>query len=760
MTAGLQLGRPGIYPLGAREAQREPGFEPVRLDETGFVGVALRGPVDTPVPVQSWSDFVRNFGAFERPPQMPDRLLPYAVQAFFAQGGERAWVLRVAPPPDWPGGDAESATARFRIGTGKSGTGGLDTGGLETGGLDTAGPGLAAAGEGTWADGLRIRFGFEVLQSFDSSLDDDGGLRLPAGAALAPWSLLRLRPLDPPGPAGLAWLAGERRTDPRTAGRSAVLETASATLSGPDGPDDSGPGILTAQAGSRLGPPSDPTAESGSGLEKQSSPYAPAGSRLGVDVVTGVLEVAETAATLRGGERLTGLGFRRGHPRFVPEVLAAESVLLRAAGDWGGPDPLPDPRLNDAVVERIHPGSDRSPGIAFGSFFDDGPADQDPLDESCHRGVDAMGRESRIGLLCVPDLYWRSAPPSADVPAPGPPAPAATRPCREPIPNCDPHPYCAAADPGCCPGPCGAADGWGAADGCGRAGMAQQDPDYAPAADVPPGLDARDPADLAEILQRQSRLVEVAALRHRFVALLDVPAGLSQRQIHDWRTAFDSSYAAAYFPWLGVPRVGPGRPALVQVPPSSFAAGIIAARERRLGLPWGPANALAVGAVLGADVVTDAAHDALHLQGINVYRQERDGLRLTAARTLSTDPEYIQLSVRRLMTMLALTLERQAQWLVFEPNTPQLRATLQRMLTEFLRGQRRRGAFAGGTEAESFFVQSDDGLNPPQSQGLGRLVAEVGVAPAFPLEYLVLRISQDVDGLVLVTGPGQESGNA
>lgn len=727
MTAGVQLGRPGIYPLGAGGARREPGFEPVRLDEAGFVGVALRGPVDTPVPLQSWSDFVQTFGAFERPPQAPDRLLPYAVQAFFAQGGERAWVLRVAPPPDWPGGNAESATARFRIGAGTSGTGTLDTGRLDSGGLDSSGRQLAAAGEGTWADGLRIRFGFEVRQSFDSSLDSDGGLRLPAGAALAPWSLLRLRPLDPPGPAGLAWLAGERRTNPRTAGRSAVLETPSAA-----------PGTT---AGGALGSLSEPTAASGSGLEKQSSPYAPAGSRLGVDVVTGVLEVTETDATLRGGERLAGLGFRPGHPRFVPEVLAAESVLLRAAGDWGGPDPLPDPRLNDAVVERIHPGSDRSPGIAFGSFFDDGPADQDPLDESCHRGVDAMGREPRIGLLCVPDLYWRSAPPSADVPAPGPPAPAATRPCR-------------CTDPRSCRGP------WGAADGCGRAGMAQQDPDYAPSDDAPPGLDARDPADLAEILQRQARLVEVAALRHRFVALLDVPAGLSQRQIHDWRTAFDSGYAAAYFPWLGVPRVGPGRPSLVRVPPSSFAAGIIAARERRLGLPWGPANALAVGAVLGADVVTDAVHDALHLQGINVYRQERDGLRLSAARTLSTDPEYIQLSVRRMMTMLALTLERQAQWLVFEPNTPQLRATLTRMLTAFLQDQHRRGAFAGGTEAESFFVQCDDGLNPPQSQGLGRLVAEVGVAPAFPLEYLVLRISQDVDGSVLVAGPGQEGGNA
>ena len=49
---------------------------------------------------------------------------------------------------------------------------------------------------------------------------------------------------------------------------------------------------------------------------------------------------------------------------------------------------------------------------------------------------------------------------------------------------------------------------------------------------------------------------------------------------------------------------------------------------------------------------------------------------------------------------------------------------------------------------------SDDALNPPAVQGLGRLVAEVGVAPAAPLEYLLLRLTQDADGGVkVVTEP-------
>lgn len=686
MTSGLQLGRPDIYPVGDHASHQIPGVEAVRLDETGFVGVALRGPANTPVMVTSWSEYVQIFGAFEQEPQAPDRLLPYAVQAFFAQGGERAWVLRVIPSTDADpvegGIEAEAATARFLIGAS----------------TDPAGPGFAAANEGTWGSGLRIRLGFEVLTSFDSTFDNDGGIKLPAGVTIAQCSLVRLRNLNPPGAPGLGWVASERRTDLRSGGRSAVLQ---APLSAGTGGFQSGGAVR-------------------------------------VEIVTAVLEVAESAQVPAAprGERMSGLGLQFGHPRFLPHVLDTESALLQGVGDWGGAAITPDIELNDLPVRTLHGGMDRSPGIDFSSFYDTGPADQDPLGESPHRGIDAMGREPRIGLLCVPDLFWR-----ATAPIPEPPSQAPK----------------ASTEHGCpCHGPCGCAD---CHDGHDGHSQPSQEPRYAPTQAIPSGLDARIPADLMEITQRQARLVEVAELRHRFIALLDVPGGLSQHQILAWRAGFASSYAAAYFPWLGVPRNQPGRPAITLVPPSSFAAGIIAARERQHGLSWGPGNTLAAGAVVSAEAVSDTTHDALHLQSINVYRQERDGFRLSAARTLATDQDYLQLSVRRLMTMLALALERQGQWLVFEPNTLQLRDSLQRTVTEFLREQHRRGAFAGNTEAESFFVRCDDSLNPPQSQSLGQMIAEIGVAPASPLEYLLLRISQDVDGTLHASPPGQGDGN-
>jgi phage tail sheath protein FI len=103
------------------------------------------------------------------------------------------------------------------------------------------------------------------------------------------------------------------------------------------------------------------------------------------------------------------------------------------------------------------------------------------------------------------------------------------------------------------------------------------------------------------------------------------------------------------------------------------------------------------------------------------------------------------------MTMITLSVERQANSLVFEPNTPGLRALVNHVLTQFLRELFRRGAFAGDTEQTSFFVRCDDVLNPPQSQAQGRLITEIGVAPSSPLEYLVLRISQELDGTSTVT---------
>src|SRR5581483_2459049 len=68
-----------------------PAIAILRTDVAGFVGLARRGPLDLPVPVQSWRQFQAYFGEVSGA-----AFLAYAVRAFFENGGRRCWVVRVA----------------------------------------------------------------------------------------------------------------------------------------------------------------------------------------------------------------------------------------------------------------------------------------------------------------------------------------------------------------------------------------------------------------------------------------------------------------------------------------------------------------------------------------------------------------------------------------------------------------------------------------------------------------------------------------
>lgn len=444
-----------------------------------------------------------------------------------------------------------------------------------------------------------------------------------------------------------------------------------------------------------------------------------------IDVVTARVTVVDQSPDLQRREQFDRLGLCSSHPRPVARVLAEESLLIRPHGVWPERLTPPTTRLGSVVSQPHSRGDDRWDSIGRASFLGDEPTDEIPVgglpddDEASGaeldlHGVERMSVESEIGLLCVPDLLW-------DVVV----SPVVANGSRRPT-------Y----------------------------------PEFRACSKPPPPTEYENPtpqtvllegggASLDEALDRQQRVVALTERQHRFVALLDVPDGLRQRDVAHWRSALSSSYAAAYHPWLATVPEGrgrPGQPSLRRLAPSAVAAGIIAARERRLGIPWGPAAEVAVDAVKAARNVGGTEHAELFEMDINVFCAERDGFRLTSARTLARDPDYQQLSVRRLMAMLRLTLERQGQRLAFEPNTAALRRELTWLVTMLLRDLYRDGAFVGASEEEAFFVHCDDSVNPPWSQDQGRLVAEIGVAPASPLEFIVIRLARDASGSLGVEG--------
>ncbi len=88
---------PGVY---VEEFDSGPApMQGVGTSTAGFVGLAEKGPVSgSPVFVSSASDFTRKFGGYLQKSEFGEyRYLAHAVSHFFANGGARAFVMRVAP---------------------------------------------------------------------------------------------------------------------------------------------------------------------------------------------------------------------------------------------------------------------------------------------------------------------------------------------------------------------------------------------------------------------------------------------------------------------------------------------------------------------------------------------------------------------------------------------------------------------------------------------------------------------------------------
>lgn len=228
------------------------------------------------------------------------------------------------------------------------------------------------------------------------------------------------------------------------------------------------------------------------------------------------------------------------------------------------------------------------------------------------------------------------------------------------------------------------------------------------------------------------------------VAILDTPPNLNPQFAKKWRmdiAGFDSSYAAMYYPWIEVSDPVTNRPALI--PPSGHMAGIWARNDNTRGVHKAPANEVVRGATGLGYAVTKGEQDVLNPVGVNCIRAFPGmGIRVWGARTLSSNPSWRYINVRRLFNYVEKSIERGTQWVVFEPNEPRLWGRVRRDVTAFLRTVWRDGALFGASPGEAFYVKCDGETNPSESRDLGRLVVEIGMAPVKPAEFVIFRISQ------------------
>jgi len=228
------------------------------------------------------------------------------------------------------------------------------------------------------------------------------------------------------------------------------------------------------------------------------------------------------------------------------------------------------------------------------------------------------------------------------------------------------------------------------------------------------------------------------------VAILDVPPDMTPQEVKEWRmntTGYDSSYAVMYYPWIKVD--DPIQKRSIAIPPSGHMAGIWARNDNTRGVWKAPANEVVLGATGIAYGTTKGEQDTLNPIGVNCIRAfPGRGIRVWGARTLSSDPAWRYLNVRRLFNFVEKSIENGTQWVVFEPNDYSLWARVKRDVTAFLRTVWRDGALFGLSPAEAFYVKCDQELNPPEVRDQGRLIIEIGMCPVKPAEFVIFRISQ------------------
>lgn len=703
------MGAPGVT-FQAVDLTR-PRVERLRTDICGFLGYAERGPIDRPVKLTSWRQFLDAFG-----PPLATAHTGHSVRLYFENGGVACYMHRLADP-------LQAAAAECLIDLGATGTGlrlsaafsSISQTVTRQAGPTGLAPGAAGASPGSWGNRLSVLVvpgGRAVTDSLPNQPADGASLRLASVAGLGPGSWVRLvQGGDVKGRLGRI-----DRVDPHLS--EATFTTPLAALHvPPEVPLDFAQPI-----------------------------------RIEAQEFTLVLMLDGIEV-----ERHTDLSLDPDHPRFAPLTLATESRtcaaevtlardLLDRPTHWPAPGlPLAFTGGRDGLASltrthvlnalaRLAPVEEiavlAAPDLVLGDPGT-GEALSDPLPYFPCRSLDAPP----AGILNGVVVDGESGLPltRARVTSRGGSAAAVLTDAQGAF-------VLTGLDLG------QAAirierEGWLPLDASGQAfpALMPQPQRFALSPRVAPPV-----FDDDAVFQVQSTMADQGRARGYRVALLDVPQSAlrSPAALQAWRMRFDTSHAAMYWPWVtAADPTAPGGARLL--PPSGAVAGLLARLDLAEGPQRAPANRPLRGLTGVSQAVDDERHGFLNDLGINVLRAYPGrGIAPQGARTLSSDPEWRYLGVRRLMLMIAQSIERSHQWAVFEPNDRPLRDALTQSLTAFLSALWRRGAFAGPTPETSFAVKCDAENNPLALIDAGQLLAEIAVAPVRPAEFIKLRLGR------------------
>lgn len=218
-----------------------------------------------------------------------------------------------------------------------------------------------------------------------------------------------------------------------------------------------------------------------------------------------------------------------------------------------------------------------------------------------------------------------------------------------------------------------------------------------------------------------------------------------------------SGYAAVYYPWVYISDPSPDavRGGIRKVPPGASVVGMILRTDTSRGVFKAPAGVAATlsGVVANEIRLTNAQLDDLAGMNVNVVRPVPGaGIAAMGARTraFGTTDQYI--SVRRTINYVKKRAVEVSRFALFEPNTPTLWEQLRVANGAFLSELWQIGGLAGLDFSQAYYVKCDGENNTTQTISNGEVHVEIGIAPAFPAEFIVIRVGQfESDASTIVT---------
>jgi uncharacterized protein len=225
------------------------------------------------------------------------------------------------------------------------------------------------------------------------------------------------------------------------------------------------------------------------------------------------------------------------------------------------------------------------------------------------------------------------------------------------------------------------------------------------------------------------------------IAVIDSIKGATIADVRAFRAKFDSTHAAFYYPWVRI--IDPVTSQENHYPPSGFVSGIYARNDIERAVYKAPANEVVNLAIGFERLVNKAQQEVLNPEGINCFRFfEGRGMRLWGARTMTSDPEWKYVNLRRYFAYLERSIDKGTQWAVFEPNGEKLWANVRRTIEDFLLNEWQNGALLGEKPEKAYFVKCDRSTMTQNDLDNGRLICQVGVAALRPAEFVIFRIGQ------------------